>query len=171
MSEAIAFNTHEFIKRLTASGFTEPQAEALAAEHFKLLNENLATKSDFEAFRSETQTGFEALRLANKSDIEALRSENKAEFQTLRSENKAEFQTLRSENKADIQELRAETRTDIQALQAETRADIEGSRLAGEANIANVQRDIEALRSDLLKWMAGAMLAQGALIVSLVKLL
>ena len=30
MSKAIAFDTHRFVKNLTASGFTEAQAEALA---------------------------------------------------------------------------------------------------------------------------------------------
>ncbi len=32
MSEAIAFDTHQFVKHLTANGFTEQQAEALANE-------------------------------------------------------------------------------------------------------------------------------------------
>ena len=32
ISEAIAFDTHRFVKNLTASGFTETQAEALADE-------------------------------------------------------------------------------------------------------------------------------------------
>ena len=30
MTEAIAFDTHRFVKNLTASGFTEQQAEVLA---------------------------------------------------------------------------------------------------------------------------------------------
>ena len=42
MTEAIAFDTHRFVKRLTESGFTEKQAETLAAEHVALLNANLA---------------------------------------------------------------------------------------------------------------------------------
>ena len=46
MSEAIAFDTHRFVKRLTESGFTEKQAETLADEHVALLNSNLATKAD-----------------------------------------------------------------------------------------------------------------------------
>ena len=46
MSEAIAFDTHRFVKRLTDSGFTERQAETLAEEHVSLLNGNLATKAD-----------------------------------------------------------------------------------------------------------------------------
>ena len=83
MSDAIAFDTHKFVKHLTENGFTEKQAEALAVEQVNLLNGNLATKAD----------------------------------------------------------------------------------------IAIVQRDIEALKVDLLKWMFGALIAQGGLIVALVKLL
>ncbi len=46
MSEAIAFDTHRFVKRLTKTGFTEAQAEALADEQVTLLNGNLATKQN-----------------------------------------------------------------------------------------------------------------------------
>ena len=94
MSDAIAFDTHKFVKHLTEKGFTEEQAEALANEQVNLLNGNLATKTDI----------------------------------------------------AIIQR-------DIEALRQETRA------------------NIEALKSDLLKWMFGALIAQGGLIVALVKLL
>ena len=83
MAEAIAFDTHRFIKRLTESGFTEKQAETLAEEHAALLNANLATKAD----------------------------------------------------------------------------------------IAEVKAQIEAVKADLLKWLFGALIAQGGLIVALVKLL
>ena len=46
MSEAIAFDTHRFVKRLTRTGFTEEQAEALADEQVALLNSNLATREN-----------------------------------------------------------------------------------------------------------------------------
>ncbi len=46
MSEAIAFDTHRFVKRLVETGFTEVQAEVLADEQVNLLNGNLATKKD-----------------------------------------------------------------------------------------------------------------------------
>ena len=83
MMEAIAFDTHRFVKRLTESGFTEKQAETLADEHVALLNGNLATKAD----------------------------------------------------------------------------------------VAKVEARIEAVKADLLKWMFGALIARGGLIVALVKLL
>ena len=41
-AEAIQFDTHKFIKRLTENGFTEQQAETLAEEQSNLLNTNLA---------------------------------------------------------------------------------------------------------------------------------
>ena len=53
MTEAIAFDTHRFVKRLTESGFTERQAETLAEEHVALLNANLATKADLAAVKAD----------------------------------------------------------------------------------------------------------------------
>ena len=87
MAEAIAFDTHRFVKRLTESGFTERQAETLAEEHVALLNANLATKADI----AKVEAGLKA--------------------------------------------------------------------------------DIASVKADLLKWMFGALIAQGGLIVALVKLL
>ena len=108
MSEAIAFDTHRFVKRLTESGFTEKQAETLAEEHVTLLNANLATKTDI-----------------------------------------AEIKAGIAEIKAGIAEIMAETKTEI----------------------AGVKADIQAMKADLLKWLIGALIAQGGLIVALVKLL
>ena len=112
MAEAIAFDTHRFVKRLTESGFTEKQAETLAEEHVALLNANLATKADIAAV---------------KADIDALRHETKADI------------------------IRVEA--GVEALRHETKA------------------AIEAVKADLVKWLFGALIAQGGLIVALVKFL
>ena len=127
MSEAIAFDTHRFVKRLTDCGFTEQQAETLADEHVSLLNSNLATKADIDALRQGTKADIDALRQGTKADIDA----------------------LRQGTKADIDALRQGTKVDI----------------------AKVEARMETIKSDLLKWMFGAMIAQGGLIVALVKLL
>ena len=55
MMEAIAFDSHRFVKKLTASGFTEQQAEALADEQVQLLNSNLATKADIRDLATKTE--------------------------------------------------------------------------------------------------------------------
>ncbi len=44
--EAIAFDTHSFVKRLTKAGMPEPQAEVLAEEQSRLLEYKLASKQD-----------------------------------------------------------------------------------------------------------------------------
>ena len=98
--EAVPFDTHRFVQNLVASGFTEMQAEALAHEQIRLLNNNLATKSDIEALRLatkadiealqvSTQSGIEVLRLATKSDIEALRLSTDAKIES------AKFETVK----------------------------------------------------------------------------
>ena len=43
---AITFDTHGFVKRLTAAGMPEAQAEVLANEQTNLIENNLATKQD-----------------------------------------------------------------------------------------------------------------------------
>jgi len=43
---AITFDTHGFVKRLTAAGMPEAQAEVLADEQTNLIENNLASKRD-----------------------------------------------------------------------------------------------------------------------------
>ena len=45
-SDALAFDTHRFVKRMTAVGMPVQQAEALAESQANLLNANLATKNE-----------------------------------------------------------------------------------------------------------------------------
>ena len=71
MSDAIAFDTHRFVRRLTDCGFTEQQAETLADEHLALLNANLATKADV----ARIEAGMDALRQETRAAIEASKSE------------------------------------------------------------------------------------------------
>ncbi len=152
MSEAIAFDTHRFVKHLTEHGFTEQQAEVLADEQVQLLNTNLATQADVAAIQRDIATIHQ--------DIDALRQETKAGIEALRQETKAGIEALRQETKADIEALRQETKADIEVLRQETKA-----------NLAEVRRDIAEVKADLLKWMTGALIAQGGVIVALLKLL
>ena len=108
MNEAITFDTHRFVKRLTECGFTERQAETLAEEHVALLNGNLATKADIALVQ------------------------------------------------ADIAKVQA----DIAKVEADM-AKVE----------AALKTEITTVKADLLKWMIGALIAQGGLIVTLIKVL
>ena len=130
MSEAIAFDTHRFVKHLTENGFTEQQAEVLADEQVHLLNTNLATQADVAAIQREI--------VGVKRDIEVLRQETKTSI--------------------------AGVQRDIEVLRLGTKADMEALRLGTKADMAEV-------KSDLLKWMMGALIAQGGVVVALLKLL
>ena len=55
MAQAIAFDTHRFVKSLTACGFTEEQAEVLADEQVRLLDGNLATKTDIAMVKADIE--------------------------------------------------------------------------------------------------------------------
>ena len=73
MNEAIVFDTHRFVRNLTASGFTERQAEALANEQVQLLNANLATKADIAAVQADVervQANLETKLAAVQADLE-----------------------------------------------------------------------------------------------------
>ena len=53
--DAVLFDTHAFIKRLTAVGMPEAQAEVLADEQARLIDERLATKTDLTALASSVK--------------------------------------------------------------------------------------------------------------------
>ena len=50
---ALALDTHAYIKKLEAAGFTEQQAEVLAETQADLLTNQLATKSDIETVQRD----------------------------------------------------------------------------------------------------------------------
>ncbi len=156
MTEAIAFDTHRFVKRLTESGFTERQAETLAEEHVALLNANLATKADVAALK----TDFAQVEATLKADIAQVEATLKADIAQVEATLKADTAQVEATLKTDIAQVEATLKTDIAQVEASLKTDI-----------AQVRGRIEAVKADLLKWMFGALIAQGGLIVALVKLL
>ena len=74
MSEAIAFDTHKFVKRLTENGFTEKQAEALASEQVHLLNNNLATKAEIVKVQTALENKIEMPCKDTMTEIAATRA-------------------------------------------------------------------------------------------------
>ena len=92
MSEAIAFDTHRFVKNLTASGFTEAQAEALADEQAHLLDSNLATSADILTLKSDV--------LAVKAEVREVKAEVRevhAEIREVKSELELKIEQVRSD--------------------------------------------------------------------------
>ena len=62
MTEALAFDTHQFVKTLMDEGFSQGQAEALATAQAAVLDKNLATKRDLEKLRSDMKVEIEKIK-------------------------------------------------------------------------------------------------------------
>ncbi|MCY4453465.1 MAG: hypothetical protein OXC01_16110 [Immundisolibacterales bacterium] len=58
---SIAFDTHAFVKDLTAAGMPEAQAEVLAQSQAKLIDEKLATKQDLKALEERLRRDMKEL--------------------------------------------------------------------------------------------------------------
>ena len=67
MMNTLALQTHEFIKELTAAGFTEQQAELIAKHKAKMVDYHLATKHGSGSVKHE-------IRLL-KHDLELLKKD------------------------------------------------------------------------------------------------
>ena len=71
----LAFDTHKFVKDLTANGMPDKQAEVLADHYASLLNDRLATKEDLFGLRKELKGDINSLRSELKGDISDLRKD------------------------------------------------------------------------------------------------
>ena len=100
MSATIAFDSHRFVKSLTASGFTEAQAEALAHEQIHLLEVNLATKSDLGAVKSDLEVQIETVRSDLEYRIEKVRSDLEVKIEQVRSDLEVKIEQVRAEVQA-----------------------------------------------------------------------
>ena len=63
MSDAIIFDTHRFVKRMTDAGMASPIAEALADEYTQLLERNLSTKQDIARLEGTTRQDIARLEI------------------------------------------------------------------------------------------------------------
>ena len=86
----LAFDTHKYVKRLTAVGMPEKQAEVIAYEQRSLIEDQLATKRDI----AEVKRDIEELRAATKHDIEELRADVKRDISEVKRDIKESEQRL-----------------------------------------------------------------------------
>jgi uncharacterized protein len=149
---SVAFDTLSYARRMEGVGFTRAQAEAMAEEQAKLIDERLATKTDVAAIQAD----IEALRLSTKADTEALRLATKTDVAAIQ---------------ADIEALRLSTKADTEALRLSSKADIETLRLSTKAEFELVRRGIELLRRDMTIRLGGIIVAAAAAASTIVTLL
>lgn len=68
----VPFDTHAYVKKLQAAGFTEAQAEVQAEAIAELVNEQLATKRDLKDLETTLQRDLAELGTALKRDLKEL---------------------------------------------------------------------------------------------------
>ena len=83
MSATIPFDTHAYVKKLQAAGFTEPQAEVQAQALAELVNEQLATKRDLKELEVNLRRDLKELETILRRDMEAMRLEWKRDMKEL----------------------------------------------------------------------------------------
>ena len=78
----VVFDSHGFVKRLTAAGMPEPQAEVLAGEHSRWFDGGLAGKADLEGLAKSAElaefakkTELREMELRLEMRLEATKSE------------------------------------------------------------------------------------------------
>ena len=69
MTQTITFDTHAYVKKLKAVGFTEEQAETLATTQANLIDERLATKHDIKELDTSLKRDMKELETSLKRDI------------------------------------------------------------------------------------------------------
>ena len=163
------FDSHRFVKRLTAAGMEEGLAEVLAEEHMGPWIRNVATRADVANIREDLDT----TRVAVRKDLDNLRKDaaTKADVASLRKD----LDNLRKDaaTKADVASLRkdfdnlrkdAATKADLASLRkdfdnlrkdAATKADVASLRKDLENAEANIRRDM-ATKADLANAIAAA---------------
>ena len=118
--QAVNFDTHAFVKRLTKAGMPEDQAEVLANGQSDLY-ERLVTKAHFEFTLSHE---LEKLRAELKNDIEKLRTELKHDIETVKAELKHELDQHKAANKQALKELELTLKHELETNTTELKRDI-----------------------------------------------
>ena len=155
---AIAFDTHLFVKELTEAGMPEPQAEVLAANQARLIDDKLATKQDLK-------------ELALGRDVKELETTLKHDMKELETTLKRDMTELETTLKHDMKELETTLKHDMKELETTLKHGIETLRQETKLDIAEVKRDIAQSQASTIKWLVSLSIGQGALVVALIKLL
>ena len=103
--EAVTFDTHEFVKRLTKAGMPEPQAEILAEEQSRLIQERLATKKDLKELEVTLRRDFKEIEAALQEKLKALENILELKLKALEDNLELKLKTLEDTLKRDIKEM------------------------------------------------------------------
>ncbi|BAP89292.1 uncharacterized protein E1O_21610 [Burkholderiales bacterium GJ-E10] len=174
----------EMFTALRSAGVPEDKAraatESVAHEIdrcFRTRTEPLATKGDL----AELRSAITELRAATQADIADLRATTQADIADLRATAQADIADLRSTTQADIAALRSTTEAGFADLRSTAHADVASLRSATEGNMAEFRAEVRGefatirtefvdFKAEIIKWVAGLMIAQTAALGVIIKL-
>lgn len=108
MAGAVAFDTLKFVEKLESSGFPHAQAKATAEACAEATSQELATKTDLLAVKSELKAEIATTRSILQAEIAATRSDLQAEIAALRSDLQTQITSGRSEMRTEFAVVRSE---------------------------------------------------------------
>ena len=133
-TQAIAFDTHAFVKSLTGAGMPEDQAEILAKGQSDLY-ECLVTRKHFE--------------FTLKHELEKLRAELKHDIETVRAELKSDIDKVQ----ANLEQVKAELKHDIATVKAELQHQLDEHKAANSQALKelelNLKHELETVKIEL----------------------
>ena len=102
----LTFDKLAYVDRLKAAGVGEREARALAEGLDQALREEVATKSDLAAVRTDLAANIAAVRTDLAADIAAVRTELAADIAAVKTELAADIAAVRTELRGEIAAVR-----------------------------------------------------------------
>ncbi|MBF0346009.1 MAG: DUF1640 domain-containing protein [Nitrospirae bacterium] len=99
MNDTLIFDTHAYVKKLKAVGFTEEQAEVQAEAMSDLIEEGLATKRDLKELEVALKRDLKELEVTLKRDMKDLEVTLKRDMKDLEVTLKKDMDLLRRDMK------------------------------------------------------------------------
>ena len=158
---AVAFDTLKLARSLRDTAqMSQVQAEGVADALAEAMSgAELATKNDIRELATATKNDIREQAAATKNDIRELAAATKNDIMELAAATKNDFREQAAATKNDIMELATATKNDFRDLEAATKRDI-----------TSLEAKLSETKAEIIKWMFGALAAQGAMIVALIKL-
>ena len=138
----LAIDTLDIYRRLKSTGLAEESAREITEIFRETVEENLANKNDLKTTESNLRKHLKTTESNLTKDLRTTESNLRKDLRTTESNLTKYIESIRSELKKDIESIRNE-----------------------------LKKDIAESKADTIKWVAGMLVAQAALIATLVKLL
>ena len=138
----LAIDTLDIYRRLKSTGLAEESAREITEIFRETVEENLASKNDLKTTESNLTKDIKTIESNLTKDIKTIESNLTKYIKTIESNLTKYIKTIESNLTKDIESIRNE-----------------------------LKKDIAESKADTIKWVAGMLVAQAALIATLVKLL